>query len=51
MSKEKIRYRNFTMRLSQKTKKWLKKEKNSSGKSWNLFIYSLLQLLKLTKKK
>ena len=38
-----IRYKVFAMRLNEKTKKTLTEDKKKSGKSWNLFIYSLLK--------
>jgi len=39
----KITYKNYNFRLHKDTKLKLSKEKKKSGKSWNLFILSLLE--------
>jgi len=39
---EKIKYKVFTLRLHEGTKKQLLQKRKRSGKSWNLFILGLL---------
>jgi predicted DNA-binding protein len=41
---EKIRYRSYSFRLNDKTWERLKEMKKESGKSWNLFIFLLVNL-------
>lgn len=41
-----IKYKVFTLRLHEETKKKLIKKQKESGKSWNLFMLDLLELHK-----
>lgn len=40
---EKIKYKVFTIRLHEETKKKFIEKRKHSGKSWNLFLLSLLK--------
>lgn len=40
---EKIKYKVFTLRLHEETKKKLIKQRQKSGLSWNLFLLELLE--------
>lgn len=38
-----IKYKGFCFKLNENTYKKLKKKKEKSGKSWNLFLLSLIE--------
>jgi len=42
IKKEKLKYKVFSVRLHEETKKKLNEERKKSGLSWNRFIFKLL---------
>jgi hypothetical protein len=47
--KEKIRYKPFSIRISEKTKNDFSEKRKKSGLSWNKFIISLIEIKNVKK--